>query len=266
MLDQITPLILTRDEEPNIGRTLAQLAWASEVVIVDSFSTDATLDIARRFPNVRIVQRELDTLAGQSNFGIAQVRTPWVLLLDADYFVPDAFVDELRALQPKPGVRAYIAAFRYAVNGRPLRASLYPPRIVLLHREHARVWQDGHAHRVFADGDTATLASKIVHDDRKSFARFIERQRRYMGQEAEKLRHADPRALSTAGRIRKLIVIAPVAVLFHTLFVKGLILDGLPGLRYVWERFVAELILSRALMKKPAESSDPPSPADPSSF
>lgn len=249
MLDQITPVILTRDEEPNIGRTLAQLAWAREVIVVDSFSTDRTLEIAKSFPNVRVVQRELDSLAGQSNFGFAQASTPWVMLLDADYFVPDAFAGELRALQPPAGVRAYIAAFTYAVHGRPLRATLYPPRVVLLHRQHAQVWQDGHAHRVLVDGDTATLRTKIVHDDRKSFARFVERQRKYMRQEAEKLRKADPRTLNLAARIRKLIVVAPLAVVVHALFVKGLILDGWPGLVYTWERFVAELMLSRELLR-----------------
>ncbi|HEX2060529.1 MAG TPA: glycosyltransferase family 2 protein [Thermoanaerobaculia bacterium] len=258
MLDQITPVILTKDEEANIGRTLTRLAWAPEVVIVDSGSTDTTLDIARQFPNVRILERELDTLAGQSNFGIRHVHTPWVLLLDADYFVPPEFVEELRTLAPPPNVRAYRAAFSYAVNGRPLRASLYPARIVLLHREHSHVWQDGHAHRVLADGDVETLQTKIIHDDRKSFARFVERQKKYMRQEAEKLRTADPRALSVAGRVRKLIVVAPVAVVFHTLFVKGLILDGVAGLRYTWERFVAELILSRELLRKRVGSSGRP--------
>ncbi len=94
------------------------------------------------------------------------------------------------------------------------------------------------------------LQVPIIHDDRKSFARFLERQKRYMREEADKLRHADPRALSTAGRVRKLIVVAPFAVVFHTLFVKGLILDGLPGLRYTWERFVAELILSREMLRR----------------
>jgi glycosyltransferase involved in cell wall biosynthesis len=250
MLDRITPLILTRDEEANIERTLRQLAWADEVLIVDSFSTDATLDLARRFPNVRIVQREMDSLAGQSNFGIHEARTRWVLLLDADYFVPDAFIDELRALDPPSGVRAYRASFRYAVNGRPLRASLYPPRIVLLYREHAQVWQDGHAHRVLVDGEVGELRTPIIHDDRKSFARFIERQKRYMREEAAKLRSVDPRALTVSGRLRKLIVVAPFAVLVHTLFVKGLILDGVGGLRYAWERFVAELILSRELLRR----------------
>ena len=249
MLDQITPVILTRDEEPNLARTLAQLEWASDIVVVDSFSTDATLDIARRFPNVRVFQREIDTLAGQSNFGIQQARTPWILLMDADYFLPDALRDELRALQPPANVHAWRAAFRYAVNGRPLRASLYPPRIVLLHREHAKVWQDGHAHRVLADGEVADLETKILHDDRKSFSRFIARQKHYMRQEAEKLRSADPRTLNLASRVRRLIVVAPVAVLFHTLLVKGLVLDGMPGLHYAWERFVAELILSRELLR-----------------
>ena len=249
-LSDVTPLILTRDEEPNLARTLAQLTWADDIVLVDSFSTDATVDIARRFPNVRVFQREMDSLAGQSNYGLQQARTPWVLLLDADYYVPAELVAELRALEPAPGVRAYRGTFRYAVDGKPLRASLYPPRIVLLHREHATVWQDGHAHRVSVDGDVGTLATKIVHDDRKSFARFVDRQKRYMREEAEKLRQANPLSLTAAGRVRKLIVIAPFAVVFHTLFVKGLILDGVAGWKYTWERFVAELILSRELLRR----------------
>lgn len=255
-LSDITPVILTRDEEPNIGRTLEQLRWADEVILVDSHSRDTTLDIARTFPNVRIFERTIDTLAGQSNFGLEQARTSWAMLLDADYFVPHEFVEELRALEPQPNVYAYNAAFRYAVNGKPLRASLYPARVVLLHRAHASVWQDGHAHRVLVEGESGTLAAKIIHDDRKSFARFVERQRRYMKQEAQKLKTADIRSLPLSGRIRTLIVVAPFAVVFHTLFVKGLILDGVAGLRYTWERFVAELILSWEMIT--AESSDRP--------
>ena len=248
MLDQITPVVLTRDEEPNIERTLGALAWARDIIVVDSFSTDATVELARRFPNVRVLQRELDTLAGQSTFGIEQARTPWVLLIDADYFVPPDFVEELRSLDPPANVRGFRGAFRYAVNGRPLRASLYPPRVVLLDRDYARVWQDGHTPRVLIDGETRDLRSRLIHDDRKSFARFLARQKKYMRQEAEKLRTADLRALNLAARIRKLVVVAPFAVVIHTLFVKGVILDGWPGLRYVWERFVAELILSRELL------------------
>lgn len=249
-LEDITPLVLTRDEEVNIGRTLEQLRWARRVVVVDSFSTDATVAIAGTFPNVRLMQREIDSLAEQTKFGIAAVETPWVMLLDADFFVPRELVDELHDLEPPAGVRAYRAAFEYAVNGRVLRGSLYPPRIVLLHKSHATPWQDGHAHRILIDGTTATLRTKIIHDDRKSFERFIARQKHYMAQEAEKLRTVDPRALSIAGRIRKLIVVAPLAAFLHALFVRGVILDGRAGLRYAAERFTAEWILSVELLRR----------------
>ena len=88
MLDQITPVILTRDEEANIARTLGQLRWAREVVVVDSFSTDGTLAAARRFPNVHVYERVFDTLAKQWTFALEQVGTPWFLSMDADYFLP----------------------------------------------------------------------------------------------------------------------------------------------------------------------------------
>lgn len=249
MLDQITPLILTKDEEPNIARTLGQLAWAREVIVVDSFSSDATVEIARRFPNVRLLQRVFDDHAAQWTFGQQQVQTPWFLALDADYFMPEEFTQELAALVPGK-TRAYRAVFRYAVNGRTLRASLYPPRVVLATKTHASFWLDGHTQRISVDGDVGDLRAPLVHDDRKSFRSFMARQKRYMVQEAEKLRLRDPRSLNVAGRLRKLVVVAPFAVVVHTLFVKGLILDGRAGLRYAWERFVAELMLSRELLRR----------------
>ncbi|HEX6097997.1 MAG TPA: glycosyltransferase family 2 protein [Thermoanaerobaculia bacterium] len=249
MLDQVTPVILTRDEEPNLARTLGQLAWARDVVVVDSFSTDRTPEIAQSFPNVRLFQRAFDDHATQWTFGQQQVRTPWFLALDADYFVPAAFANELASLDPG-SVRGYRASFRYAVGGKPLRASLYPPRIVLAVKAHATFWQDGHTQRISVDGDVGELREPIVHDDRKDFRSFVARQKRYMAAEAEKLRLRDPLSLGLAGRVRKLIFVAPPAVVVHALFVKGLILDGLPGLRYAWERFVAELILSRELMRR----------------
>ena len=248
MLDQVTPVILTRDEAPNLARTLGQLGWAREVIVVDSFSTDATPEIARRFPNVRFLQRAFDEHAKQWTYAQQQVRTPWFLALDADYFLPDAFARELETLEVPPHIRGYRARFRYAVGGKPLRASLYPPRIVLAATAHATFWQDGHTQRIDVDGDAGELREPIIHDDRKDFRSFVARQKRYMVAEAEKLRVRDPRSLGLAGRVRKLIVVAPIAVVVHTLLVKGLILDGLPGLRYAWERFVAELILSRELL------------------
>jgi len=248
--DDVTPVLLTRDEEANIARTLGQLAWAREVVVVDSLSTDDTIAIAESFPNVRVVQRALDDLASQWIFAVNQAKTPWVLTLDADYFVPDAFIDELQSLDRSRA--GYIAEFDYAINGKKLRGSLYTPRAVLLRRDACTFYMDGHTQRVRVEGDTATLRMRFIHDDRKSFKRFVARQRVYMRNEAEKIRRGEN--LNFAARVRKLRVVAPFAVLVQTLIVKGLILDGFAGLHYVLERVVAEFILSRELFR----SSDRP--------
>jgi glycosyltransferase involved in cell wall biosynthesis len=249
MLDLITPLILTRDEEANIGRTLAQLAWAREVVVVDSLSTDRTVSIARQFANVRLVQRAFDSHDRQWSFGVERVTTPWVLTLDADYFVTEAFVREIAALEPPPDLAGFEAAFVYAIDGRPLRSALYPPRAVLLRKGAFEIWQDGHTQRVRVHSRIERLRTPLIHDDRKDLRRFIERQRKYMRQEAAKLRATRWDALPMQGRIRKLRVIAPLTTLFYTLIVKRAVLDGRAGWSYAFERFLAEGILSVELFR-----------------
>src|SRR6185436_3683314 len=102
MLDQITPLILTFDEAPNIGRCLEALAWARDIVVVDSGSTDATLEICAAFPQVRVLSRPFDNHAAQWNFAVHEtgIGAAWVLCLDADYMIPDAVAREIDALAP----------------------------------------------------------------------------------------------------------------------------------------------------------------------
>src|SRR5437764_11178163 len=97
MLEQITPLILTYNESPNIGRTLEQLRWARDIVVVDSLSDDETLEIAKGFPQVRVFQRQFDTHGVQWNFGLNEtaISTEWVLALDADFVLSPELVDEI---------------------------------------------------------------------------------------------------------------------------------------------------------------------------
>src|SRR5690242_8184654 len=133
MLADITPVILTYNEAPNIARSLERLGWAREVVIVDSGSTDETLAIARRFANVRLIHRPFDTHALQWRFatGDTGVSSGWILRLDADYMVEAALRDEIAGLSPAGDTAAYQIAFTYCVHGKPLRASLYPALPVL---------------------------------------------------------------------------------------------------------------------------------------
>ena len=187
MLAEITPLILTFNEAPNIERTLSMLKWAKEIIVVDSFSTDETCDLVRKLPKARIVQRDFDSFAQQCNFGLQHIRTEWVLSLDADYVLSEELVQETTDLQPSEEVGGYRAAFMYCVCGRPLRASLYPPRVVLYRRERAHYRDEGHGHRVQVEGRILPLRSVIYHDDRKPLDRWLREQDRYARLEAELL-------------------------------------------------------------------------------
>src|SRR6266487_839847 len=121
MLSEITPLILTFNERDNLSRTLAPLHWASQVVIIDSFSTDETCHIARANPRVMFLQRHFDSFADQCNFGLKQIKTHWVLSLDADYILTPELVKEISSLNPSVDVGGYQVRFRYCLLGRPLR-------------------------------------------------------------------------------------------------------------------------------------------------
>lgn len=250
MRDQITPLILTYNEEPNLGRTLERLAWAKEIVLVDSFSTDQTLAIAGAFPQVRIVQRKFDSFAGQCNFGLQQIKTDWALSLDADYVLTPEIVDEIKALPEPTDANGFSAGFRFCVYGRPLRKCLYPARTVLYRRNCAHYHDDGHGHRVQVNGIVKPLKALIDHDDRKSLTHWLWAQDRYAILEVAKLQAAKPGELGLPDRLRKKIVVAPVLVFFYTLFVQGLILDGWAGWFYVWQRTLAEMILSLRLTEQ----------------
>ena len=250
MLDQVTPLILTYNEEVNIGRLLKSLSWARRVVVVDSASTDATRSIASGFGNVTFVVREFDEVARQWNFGLNEsgIDTDWVLALDADYVLPEGFVDEVGGLRPAVETAGYRAEFDYCIEGVPLRGGLYPPVTVLFRRQGARFLQDGHAHRVSLSGSVLPMRTRLQHDDRKPIERWFWSQLKYMRLEAEKLRATPIAELRVPDRIRKLIVIAPWLVFCYCLFVKGNILDGRRGLMYAMQRATAEAILALYLL------------------
>ena len=249
MLSQITPLILTYNEAPNIARALARLSWASDVVVVDSFSDDGTVEMAKLFPQVRLFQRAFESHQNQWEFGLRQtgIATQWVLALDADYVVSDELIRELEALTPEPQTAGYRANFVYCVKGRQLRSGIYPPVTVLYRREAASYVQDGHTQRVALDGEIATLSAPMLHDDRKSLRRWFKSQARYTELEANKLRATDPAALDLADRLRRWRIIVPPAMLVYCLVVRGGILDGWAGFYYAFQRAIAEAMLSHRL-------------------
>jgi len=249
-LTEITPLILTYNEAPNIARCLEPLGWASHVVVLDSGSTDGTPDIVRRFPNAALHTRAFDDHTSQWNHGVSLVRTPWVLALDADYVVPESLPAEAGALVSDAGLDAAFVTFRYRILGRALRAALYPSRAILLRRDRCRYEPDGHTQRLAIPGRSVTMISVVDHDDRKPLSRWLASQDKYALLEVEKLLAAKARRLSFQDRLRRTIILGPPAVFLYTLIVKGALFDGWPGWYYTFQRTLAEMLLSLRLLDK----------------
>lgn len=243
MLERITPVLLTHNEEPNIDDTLRRLAWARDVVVVDSGSTDQTLAILERFSNVRYFIRKFDTHANQWRYATdeTKIKTDWILRLDADYKVLNGLVAELARLNLDTDINAYRVAFKYSIFSRTLYSSLYPANTVLLRKGCFRVLDKGHTEAWEVTGPIGSLRQKIVHDDRKPSEHWISSQVRYMRRELSWLQSR------RSGLVRWLRLrppLMPIAVFFYCLICKGLIFNGRAGLFYAMQRMVAEGILS----------------------
>ncbi len=258
-LRQITPLILTFNEEANISRTLAGLSWAPRIVVVDSGSTDATLELLHAHPCVEVVHRPFDTHARQWNAGLDTIHAGWVLSLDADYVVTPALqralaasilqADEIGAEGAAPGPNGFRIPFRYCVAGVPLRGTVLPPRIALFRSGCGTYIDDGHTQDLVLQGQVELITEPFLHDDRKTLDRRLWAQQRYMRRETDKLLHTPDAQLSRADRLRKRTWLAPLAVLLVCLVQKRAALDGWRGWFYALQRSYAELLLLLMLME-----------------
>src|SRR5258708_7424093 len=132
-LDQITPVVLTHDEEANLRRNLDSLPWAQRVVIVDSGSADATEAIARSYANVTWHTRPFDSFRAQWEHAIHQtgVTTEYVLALDCDMEVSANLLEEITGGFLKGNYDGGLMPIDYRYYGRSLAGSICPPPVRL---------------------------------------------------------------------------------------------------------------------------------------
>ena len=263
-LEQVSVLILTYNEAPNIWRTLDALYSFSDVIVLDSGSNDGTIEILGRYPKVRYRSRTFDTHGAQWSYGLTScdIDRPWILALDADYIMSSALVDEIALLSPGTSISGYRVAFRYCVFGRPLSAALYPPVVALYRREQAHYLQTGHTQRVVVDGTISSLQGIIDHDDRKPLLHWFASQQKYAKLEADHLLTSPRASLRRIDKARLMAWPAPILVFFYTLFAKGCILDGWPGWLYVLQRTLAETMIGIEIVDRRLRGSSTESAQD----
>ncbi|RMG18643.1 MAG: glycosyltransferase family 2 protein [Planctomycetota bacterium] len=246
--DRVTPLVLTWNEEPNIGRALDSLRWAKRVVVLDSGSTDRTEDIARAFPNVSWHVHPFDGFRLQTLRGVREAATAgeFVLALDADMQVPPTFLDELEENFLTGDFVGGRVGFAYRYGSRSLWGSVYPAQVRLFRPERLRVTQRGHGHKFAVDGPVYRFAARLVHDDRKPFRRWLDTQARYSLDEVRALRRGDP------ARLRDLLRrggFMPLLAFASGYLTAGGPLAGRAALRYAYERAVFEALLALRLLR-----------------
>jgi glycosyltransferase involved in cell wall biosynthesis len=187
----VSVLLLTLNEEINLGACLDSLAWCDDIVVLDSLSTDATVAIAHR-RGARVVTRAFDNWAAHQNWAVRSIefRHPWVLYLDADERCPDELRDEVRR---RTTAAAPEAAFRVRRKdffmGRWLKhAQLYPTWLVRLFRP-SRICYERLVNPVAViDGQTGALDAHILHYPfSHGVSHWIARHNRYSDLEATQI-------------------------------------------------------------------------------
>jgi len=180
---RLSVVILARNEERNLSRCLSSVRWADEVVVVDDFSTDGTVEIAHQF-GARVVQRRLDRYDAQRNFGTEQSRGEWVLHLDADEEVSPELAQEIRTLLASdPPCDLYAIPFRDRIFGRWVRYGGWSCPNPRLHRRTLR-WEGEVHERVSHEGPVGQLRSPILHHSHETLFEFVEKMNRYTEMEA----------------------------------------------------------------------------------
>lgn len=202
---EISTLILTLNEEANLPACLAALSWCNDIVVLDSGSTDRTVDVAKAL-GARVLERPFDNFAGQRNWGLvnANLHNDWVLHLDADEVVTAAFADALARLEPQRGLDAYQVPSKTIFFGKWIRhAGMWPCYQVRLgRRDVLRFVEVGHGQREDLPEDRIGVFSEpYLHF---SFSRgltdWLRRHLRYAEKEVEQMRRSRDSAESRRGR------------------------------------------------------------------
>jgi glycosyltransferase involved in cell wall biosynthesis len=225
---RISAVIITYNEEDRLSDALASLEGvADEVVVVDSYSNDRTVEIARA-AQARVWQNRFEDYGQQKNLAMAKASHEWVLNLDADERVSPELKRAVSELKEKgfPGnVAAFAIKRKTYYLGRWIRHSgWYPDRKVRLFRKNAAAWQGRVHERLEVTGEVMALPGDILHFTYRDIGDHVRRLERYSIFQAEEIVKSGKKSLYL-----RLFILPQITFLRHFIWKMG-ILDGFPGL------------------------------------
>ncbi|MBI5788222.1 MAG: glycosyltransferase family 2 protein [Candidatus Schekmanbacteria bacterium] len=219
--------IITLNEEENIRACLESVAWADEIVVVDSGSLDNTREICREF-NCRIIQKEWPGFGRQKNFAVSQCTHDWVLNIDADERLTPELQSEIRKLSEKcaPVYHGYYIARQNFFLGRWIKyGGWYPDYNLRLFNRREGKFNERQVHEaVQLNGNGGYLTNPLQHYTYKSVSDYYQRMERYSNLAAQQM-YQEGRMAGISG-----LLLHPLAAFFRMYFFKMGFRDGYYGL------------------------------------
>jgi (heptosyl)LPS beta-1,4-glucosyltransferase len=221
----ISVTVITRNEAADIDRALKSVAWADELIVVDSMSTDDTVAIARQHTD-RVIVREWPGYAAQKNYAASVASHDWILSLDADERVtPELAAEITSTLTGAPPCNGYRMPRVTWHLGRWIRTTdWYPDDQLRLYDRREAEWIGRHVHEsVSVGGPVGSLRGELQHFAYRNIADHLETIDRYSTYAARQMREKGRRA-----RVLDLAVHPPLAFL-RNYAIHGGFRDGVPG-------------------------------------
>jgi glycosyltransferase involved in cell wall biosynthesis len=220
--------LIARNAAAQLGHCLASVAFADEIIVVDSGSTDATVELAARH-GARVIQREWPGFGAQKQFAVEAARHDWVLCVDADERVSLELRERIIAELKAPRGFVYAMPRRNRFLGRWLRhGEGYPDWSVrLFHRAHAHWGSETVHEKVISRSPVLKLYGDLLHDSAETLEKYLDKQNRYTSLQAESMHAAGRRA-----NVVQLVVSPFLRFIKYYLLRLGF-LDGVPGLVHI---------------------------------
>jgi glycosyltransferase involved in cell wall biosynthesis len=177
--EKISVLIITLNEEEHLNALISDLDFADEIVIVDSFSTDKTADIAKSFSKVTFLQNKFENFSAQRNFAISQAKNDWILFLDADEFLTTELkLEIIETLQNNNTYSAYFFERVFMFEKKVLKYSGNQTDKIfrLFNKKLARYDETRLVHeKLIVEGKIGSLKNKLIHYSYASYNDYKEK-------------------------------------------------------------------------------------------
>lgn len=220
----LSVIIIAKNEAELIGQCLESVKWADEIIVVDSGSTDDTVNICRRYTD-KVVVTDWPGFGPQKNRALAMATSDWVLSIDADEEVTPALAEEIRTCLAAPAAAGYTLARLSSYCGRFMKHSgWWPDPVLRLFKRDTGSFTDARVHeRVVVNGHIDALNETLLHHSYRSLDQVLNKVNHYSHESALALKAKGRRAgLSTA-------IGHGLWTFFRTYILKRGFLDGREG-------------------------------------